>query len=223
MSDLTTATAAVRGSATVTVEADYAVLHLTVRHQRRDREEAVARATADVAVARELLAGFAGRRSGYMSGLRVRRERFYDNATQTMVDGDWTVEANGEARIDRDAVAAAAASVVASTVSLDGIGWCLDDTNPAYRQARKDAVADARRAAADFAEGAEMQLGPLVSLADPGLLDAGVAAQAKYRGDAMTMATMDAPGGGEGDDLTVEPPRLTVGATVEAVYRLLPA
>jgi hypothetical protein len=95
-------------------------------------------------------------------------------------------------------------------VALEGPFWALRPDSPAYREARVEAVRDARRRAEEYAEAAGVRLTGLVQIADTGLAaDTAV----------MPMAAR-AAAGSVADEVSfdVEPVPQTVHAAVEVRF-----
>jgi uncharacterized protein YggE len=112
-------------------------------------------------------------------------------------------------------VAEVLGSMVAAGAAVAGVEWLLAPDNPVHRQVRRDAVADAFRAAADFADALDRPLGALRTLADAGLLGA-------QGGPPVGRAMMTGAGATAGEGVTVEldaEPQ-HVAARVEASFEL---
>ena len=124
-----------------------------------------------------------------------------------------TARLGGVVEVEADRVGEVAAAIVDAGGSIAYVSWIIDPQHAVYREVRRDAVSAARVAAEDFAEAAGMQLGDLVSLADPGV------AAVVARGSAFADLMAAAPGGAH---VTLDPADITVSATVEAVYLLVP-
>jgi uncharacterized protein YggE len=103
------------------------------------------------------------------------------------------------------------AGLEAGSTGLDGVTFLLADEAAATEEARRAAVADARRRAETIADAAGGRLGPL-----RGIVEGAPAAPAPWGEARMAMAApMDAP-------TPVLPGRIEVSVTVTAEWELLP-
>ena len=94
---------------------------------------------------------------------------------------------------------------------VDGPWWSLDRANPAYRQARIAAVADARSRAEDYAAAVGRDLGELVEISD---LDGGFAGGPMRMAKGFGMEDQSAPA------FDFEPALQTVTGQVTVRYQL---
>ena len=203
----------VRGSASREVEPDYAVIHvaLEARHEQR---------AAAVAAAQDLLAEFRSAtvdhddiRASRISGIRVVEDYRWDAATSSQVAVGWLASLSGQVEAQSADVPAVTGRLAGTGAQLGYLDWRLDQDNPAFREVRAEAVADAVRAAEDFAAAVGRPLGELQVLADPGLLAANDAARP------MMARAMAAEAGGAGP-IDLDPAPQTVQASVEATFGL---
>lgn len=102
------------------------------------------------------------------------------------------------------------ALVAAGATDVQGISFAREDGSAAEDQARADAVAEARRRAEVMAQAAGMQLGPLRSLSDASTIGGPRPQMMAARASADAQAT------------PIEAGQLTITATVETVWTLLP-
>lgn len=214
-----TSTVAVRGSAQLDVEPDYARLHLSIRVSKSNRETAMAKASRMLEALHRGFAAVDGIRAARFPSVRVHRVRHWDETRAAYVDGDWMAGVHGYADVDAAAVAAIVTTAVGAGADVSGVSWYLDRDNTAYREVRKLAVEDAHRAARDFADALGVQLGALVNLADPGLL--GPVQHDRFDGAEPLMSAMSM----RADDssmaeIDLDPEPQSVFAQVEGSYRL---
>ena len=210
----------VRGSASLEVPPDYASVSLSADATRATRESALEVVQSTVFELRQALEDRPDVRAVSLSRIRVQEATEYDRDLQTRVHTGWTATVTGKVLIDTDHVTVVVARVAATAGEIGYLSWYLDDDNEAYRQVRVDAVADAFRAAGDFAGALNRQLGELRVLADPGLLSA-QAAEAEPMARAMAF---DGAAGGIADDgveIELDPEMQTVYASVEATFDVL--
>jgi|GEM_PF-6402903 len=203
-------TLSVRGEATAEVSADLASLTVRVEVSLPDRAAALAEASARLRRLRDVLTGAPGVREVTVGDVVV-----YDDGPRPRGGRDprTTAVVTGTVLTDPLAAGAIARAVVDADAGVGGVAWLLAADSSAPRQVRAQAVAQARQAAEDFALAVGGAVGPLLQLADAGLLDgAGVAG---LRG----MRVMASAAGG--DPLQLDPRPVTVTASVEARYRLL--
>lgn len=213
----------VRGSASLEVPSDYAAVSLSADATRATRESALEVVQSTVFELRQALQDQPDVRAVSLSRIRVQEATKYDRDAQTQVHIGWTATVSGKVLIDTAHVTAVVARVAATTGEIGYVSWYLDDDNEAYRQVRVDAVADAFRAAGDFAGALNRQLGELRVLADPGLLSA----QTAGNGDTEPMLqgmVFDGAAGRMADDsveIELDPEMQTVYASVEATFDVL--
>lgn len=115
-----------------------------------------------------------------------------------------------------DRVGELAALFVGAGGSLSGPSWEMDRSNQAYGQARREAAADARRRAGDYAEAIAVKLGPVVWVAEPGLRLAG----ASGTGFAGVTRAARMAGGITEEPIEVAPEEITVRASVEVGFAI---
>ena len=109
--------------------------------------------------------------------MSLHTQEMFDNEGphNTREHSRWVAHVRGQVRIDTNAVARAVAELLWIGVKLSTPIWRLDHESElrARRAKRRRAEADEREAASDFARALGATLGPLITLADPGLLSAG--------------------------------------------------
>lgn len=208
-------TIAVRGSATTEVAPELARVRVSVGARSADRAAALRDLTRRADEVRTALAAYGESIQTVDTGPLWARPQFRDGKPRERVTGylagvdltasvvDFAVLGDLLLRLaDRD------------MVSLRGPFWALRPDSDAYRQARTDAVRDARRRAEEYAAAAGARLTGLVEIADTGLsrADAGPAplAAGAFRAAAVSLT----------DDVSfdVEPVLQTVHAAVEARF-----
>ena len=208
----------VRGEATEEVEPDYA--NLSCSAVARDENAPAAQNAADstAAAMRAAVADATGVRSLRLSRVSVHEVREWNEEKHTHVLVGWEARIGGTCEVAAQSAGDVAAALVEAGAELGGVTWCLEDTNPAYRRVRKEAVADARRAADDFADALKAAVGDLVSLADPGLLSVG---GGMPRTEGMLSVAFDTGGSARGKvNVNLDTEFVTVRAIVEASYSL---
>lgn len=210
----------VRGSASLEVMPDYAVVSLSADATRATRESALEVVQSTVFELRQALQDRPDVRVVNLSRIRVQEATEYDRELQTRVHIGWTATVSGKVLIDTAHVTVVVARIAGTAGEIGYVSWYLDGDNEAYRQVRVDAVADAFRAAGDFAGALNRKLGELRVLADPGLLSAQTAeTDPMVRGMAF-----DGAAGGIADDsveIELDPELQTVYASVEATFDVL--
>ena len=208
----------VRGEATEEVAPDYA--NLSCSAVARDQSATAAQNTADATASamREAVSDAPGVRSLRLSRVSVHEVREWSEEKHTHVLVGWEARIGGTCEVDAEVAGDIAGALVESGAELGGVTWCLEDTNPAYRRVRKAAVADARRAADDFADALKSTVGELVSLADPGLLSVG---GGMPRTEGMLSVAFDTGGAARGKaSVNLDTEFVNVRAIVEASYSL---
>mgnify|MGYP003584896520 CR=1 FL=1 len=206
----------VRGQATAEVPPDYAWMVIEVSASDADRSVALRRTERDAAGLRSVLEGAVGVRRLVLTRVRVHEETRWNQATGTHDHLGWRAHVSGRLEVDVDRVAGVAEAVVAAHASIGGMSWFLDENNPAYREVRRAAVADAFRAAADFADALHRDLGPLRTLADPGLLGGDGRDDRPVGRAMMAGVAMDAGP----PEFEYDPEPQTVSAAVEATFEV---
>lgn len=207
----------VRGQATAEVPPDYAWLTVEVSAADPDRSMALRRAERDAADLRSAVEGAAGVRRLVLPRVKVHEETRWNQTAGTHDHIGWRAHVSGRLEVEVERVASVAAAVLAAHAAIGSVSWFLDDDNPAYRQVRRAAVADAFRAAADFADALDRTLGPLRTLADPGLLGGDGRGEAPV-GRAMMAGVAMAAGPPE---FEYDPEPQTVWAAVEATFEVI--
>jgi uncharacterized protein YggE len=197
----------VRGSAQREVPPDFAQVSVRVSSVDADRDAALAATaerTARVRSAAEATDGVLQVAFGRISVAVNRR-----HVDGVMVEDGYVATMTGTVKVAADDAAALTTAVVAHGADISWVSWTLDDDNPAHRHVRALAVADAERAAQDFADALGRTLGDLELLADPGL-DTSAPAAARAAGGFGKAA---APA-----ELTFDPQPCIVRAAVVAHY-----
>lgn len=211
--DETSVTVAVRGHAQTQLAPQYARLHVAVTAASEGSSTDVTNQVNDVAAAirAHLLHHGQGVREVSLSRVRVDTQtNWVESGLDAALMTTRTARLTGVVEVEAANVDGVAAAIIDAGGSISYVSWGIDPEHAAYREVRRDAVHAARLAAEDFADAAGMQLGPLVSLADPGVT-AAVARGAAPAGLAAAHA-----------HVTLDPEDVTVAATVEAVYLLVP-
>jgi uncharacterized protein len=157
----------VRGEAFSNVDPEIATLTVTISTRDRDREATLRRLTGLIEQVRDILGGFHAAIEKqetyglhtYPEGKRAgeKASGYAGGATTTVTVSDF--DALGELRwmlANRD------------QVQVTEPCWALRPDSPAYRQGRRDAVADAISRATQYAESVGARVTHLIELADPG-------------------------------------------------------
>lgn len=203
----------VRGRASREVAPDFAVISVAVEATAAEQQDAVRQVARTADNLRDGIAAADGLRTFVLPRVRVQRNSRWDERRGQSVATDWTASVTGNVECEPAAVGPLATLVTSSGAQVMWVSWELDRANPNYREVRREAVADAVRAAEDFAAAVGRELGPLLTLADEGLLDGG-------RVDAAPMfARAAVPAGGEAQ-LDLDPQPQVVSTAVEATFAL---
>ena len=177
--------------------------------------KALERAATVADACRAVLADAAGVRRNELGRVRVHERRHWSEERDRWIADGFAASVSGSADVDVAEVGRVVGVLVAAGATVNWVGWSLDDDNVAYREVRKLAVAEAHRAAEDFADAVGAWLGPLVSLADPGLLGAGVPDGGHHR---VLSAALHSDA--EPTELDLDPEVQEVHARVEACFAL---
>lgn len=202
---------AVRGEAYREVAPDIARFAVTAMARDKDREATLTRLAERAAAIRVLLDGYDTAVDRRETGeLRVRPElkrsgervvAYHGSVTTTVTVTDFAVLGELMLRLaDQDQVAVA------------GPWWSLRPDSPVYREARRDAIAEALRRAREYAEALGARVTALIELSDTGM----AAQPMTFRAAGFT----EAAGAGATPDIDLDPQQQTVQAAVEARFAI---
>lgn len=201
----------VRGTAVLSVEPEYADVHVAVRVSARDRQTALERCSARQGEVDRVVAG---------AGDAIEAAE----TTGVSVHVPWRERGPGEpvagvhTRLTVADLSCVADLVVAlgalDGVHLSGPHWRLRSDSPAYEQARLAAVGDAVRRARQYAAAFGAQLTGLVQVADEGLSSRGM----EMSSAALMAGRVEDDSGGPGLDLS--PARQEVHGAVEVRFTM---
>ncbi len=220
---MTTATIAVKGSASDDFPADYATVFFGHEFNAPARSEALAGGNAVIAQVRDAAARLGtGVREVKVQSLRVQETFNHVGPDHIREHAGWTAQLSGEIRIEPGTVPTASAELIKMGVRIDYLTWHLDTDTAlrAHRAVRRLAVADAKEAANDFALALDANLGNLITLADPGLLGA---TDFVVRGPTtrrLASATAGASTTSWDEYVDIDPEVITIWANVEASYEV---
>jgi uncharacterized protein YggE len=208
-------TVSVRGEADLDVDPDYATISFSVETDASTAPKALERAARIADACRATLADAAGVHHARLGRVRVRERRHWSEKQDRWISDGHAASVSGSTDVATADVGGTVAALVAVGAQVGWVGWALNEDNPAYREVRKLAVADAHRAAVDFADAIGTTLGALVTLADPGLLGAGV--PDRYERMQVHASASVVP---DADELELDPEQQNVAARVEACFSL---
>jgi uncharacterized protein len=207
---------AVRGEVFREVDPEIATFTVTVSARDRDRQEALRRLASRVDDLRAVLDGYAESiEKRETSGLYVHPENkrsgekvsgYGGSVTTTVTVDDFGQLGEMMFRLaDRD------------QVIVSGPWWGLRPDSRAYRQARRDAIADALLRAGEYAAAVGARVTALLEIADTGL--SGAAGQGAVA-RAVPLSFRAHGAAGEPPDLDLEPQRQQVQGQVEARFQI---
>jgi len=222
---MTTATIAVRGSASSEFPADVALVHFQHQFTVPARSEALAHGNAVIAQLRELFDNFtSGVREMKVRSLRV--EEWFETVgpDHRREQTGWSSYVSGEVFVEPGYLPEVAAALTKAGVTISNVSWHLDPDSvaTAHRSVRRLAVIDAMEAAKDFATALGGTLGRVITLADPGLLGA-ASFQNGSRGPsraASAFATAGAASTHWDELVDIDSYSITISANVEASYEV---
>jgi uncharacterized protein YggE len=221
---MTTASIAVRGSASDDFPADFALLHIGHFFVAPARSEALAAGNAVVAQLRALAAPTeAGVRELKVRSLRVEETFKFVGPDNTHEPSGWSVQLVVQMAVVPFSVSSMVAGLIKLGVSVNHVSWHLDRASEiaAFRAVRRLAVADAATAASDFVDALGATLGSLVTLSDPGLLhDPSLAHGAHLATRSAGAFNASATSAAWDAHVDIDPDVLTVSAQVEASYEI---
>jgi uncharacterized protein len=163
------ASLSVRGTATLEIPPDFGFIALAITDRNRDRDVALSSVRSKLETLRASLAAAEGVRKAEFPGVSVNEYGQWDEPTQSHINGGWMASLSGNVESAVDVVGSVVMMAIAAGAHV-WLDWKIEDDNPGYREVRRRAVADAARAAEDFADALGRSVGHLVALADPGLL-----------------------------------------------------
>lgn len=212
-----TTTVSVRGDAELEVAPDDATVSFACTSRAAASDDALRSAGRLAEQVRAVLTDRAGVETFTIGRVRVSEVTHWDREGEQPIHDGYSATVSGRADVDTAEVGPTVTALVAAGAQISWVSWGLRSDNPAYREVRKLAVAEAHRAAEDFADAVGVPLGVLITLADPGLLGAGVPQQhdVRYAGSASASFTPEPL-----EDLDLDPEPQTVTARVEACFRL---
>ncbi len=220
---MTTATIAVKGSASDDFPADYALVQFGHELNAPARSEALAGGNVVIAQLRDTVAQVgAGVREMKVQSLRVQETFNHVGPDHIREHSGWAAQLSGQLLIEPSTVSAAIAELIKTGVRIFQLTWHLDpDTElQAHRAVRRLAVADAREAANDFALALGANIGSLITLADPGLLGATAFPNGARRSSHMGLSSAGASGASWDEYVDIDPEVITISANVEASYEV---
>jgi uncharacterized protein YggE len=217
---MTTATIAVKGSASQDFPADYATAFFGHEFTAAARSEALAGGNAVIAELRECVERIgSGAREMKVQSLRVQETFNHVGPDHIREHTGWAAQVGGWILIEAATVPVAVAQLIRTGVRFSHLAWHLDLNTElqAHRAVRRLAVADALEAATDFALALDAELGRLITLADPGLLGAD---DFEVRGPRLSRSASAMSGGSWDEYVDVDPEEITIWANVEASYEV---
>jgi uncharacterized protein YggE len=219
---MTTATIAVKGSASDDFPADYALVQFGCEFNTPARSEALAGGNSLIAAVRDTAAHLGDAvREIKVATLRVHETFNFVGSDNEREHAGWVAQLDGRLLLEPNIVPVAIAALIKTGVRVDNVSWRLDRDNEleARRAVRHLAVADAKDAAHDFALALGANLGNLLTLADPGLLGAASFADVPRRSAQMLASAASRPTWDEFVDIDRE--LITISAHVEASYEVI--
>lgn len=208
-------TVTVRGVGIARVRPDAVRIGLTVRHRAEASDEALAEAARQAEALEALFREFGldeGRWVTAWLGLQEWTE--WEESSRRETRRGYIASNRVEVSIpDTGSVGKLLAEATAlSEATVDGPRWEVAPDNPAQGEARRLAMADARRRAEAYAEAAGLELGPIVEVAEVG---------AERTGGAMRMAPHGvALAGRAADEMPTHSQGLEIVAGVDVTYLL---
>jgi uncharacterized protein len=219
---MTSATIAVKGSASADFAADFAIVHFGCEYKARARSEALAGGNAVIAQLRDIVEQLGTHvREIKVQSLRVQESFNHVGPDRIQEHFGWVAQLGGQLLMDPSIVPVAYARLIQMGVRIHQLTWHLDpDTElQAHRAVRRLAVADAREAANDFALALGANLGDLITLADPGLLGVTNFANTSRTSSHTGFATAGASNSRD-EYVEIDPELITITANVEASYEV---
>ncbi len=220
---MTSATIAVKGSASDDFTADFALVRLSHRYTAQDRSEALAGGNALIAQVRDAARQFGtGVREVKVEFLRMIETFNQVGLEHEQEPSGWGAHIACDLAIEPDTVPVAVTELTRIGVTINRIIWLLDpDTEARARRAvRRLAVADAKEAANDFALALGGSLGSLIALGDPGLLGPGTFQNGASSAAHAGIATSAMANSGWLNSIDIDPKLVTISANVEANYEV---
>jgi uncharacterized protein YggE len=175
-------TVTVRGIGITRVRPDGVRIGLTVHHRAEAADEALAEAARKAESLEDLLREFGIEKGRWVTAwLGLQEWTEWQESSRRETHRGYIASSRVEVSLpDTASVGKLLAEATARVeATVDGPRWEVAPDNPAHGEARRRAMADARRRAETYAEAAGLELGPIVEVAEVG---------AERSGGAMGMA-----------------------------------
>ncbi len=208
----------VQGEAEATAAPNLAELRVAVDGQGDTRESAYTEAARAAAAVDEVIrAEEASIRKAVTAALVVQpRTRFRKGEN---VRTGWQAQRLSVLEVRAlDRLGELVSLLVGAGANISGPRWGLDPTNEVHDRARREAAADARRRAAEYATALGLELGPVAWIAEPGLRAGG---GAPHRVGWSAAANFARASAAETDEpVEIAPGEITVTAAVEVGFEI---
>jgi uncharacterized protein len=196
---------------------DRAVIDVLVDAEGATREQAYSDAAASAKQVDEVLTGRAGAIDRVITAVLMVHPKSRWRKGESVRTG-WRAGRGTTVEVtDFSQLGELIAEVTAAGGTVSGPAWRLDDSNAAYREARKLAAEDARRRADDYAGALGLKVGDIAWVSEPGLRGHGE--EERVRG-ARAVAAGSALAGEPDAVFDVTPDEITTVAAVEVAFRL---
>jgi len=203
---------AVRGEATLEVDAETAEFTVTVAVRDRDRAAALHRVTERVAAVRAVLDRFPDAIERHETSRISVNPEMRDWGDRQDIVGYHGSATTSVVLTDLDAVGDVMLAVASlDEISVWGPSWTVRPESPVHRAARHAAISDAIARARDYATALGADIVGLVELSDAGLSRS---AETRARMPAMAATQASAP------QIDLDPQRQSVHASIEARFTI---
>jgi uncharacterized protein YggE len=210
----------VRGTAEVRVAPDRAVLHVTVDAEAAGRDDAYRTAAQTAAAVDAVLAAHESEIARTVTAALIVQPRTRWHKGETKRTG-WLAARRSVVELAVfDRLGDLYAELTTAGATIVGPSWVVDEDNPAHREARRIAAADARTRAEDFASGLGVGIAGVAWISEPGLrpVPPGGGADLAYAPQARSLAFA---GAAPEETIDVQPEDVIITAVVEVGFRLV--
>lgn len=208
-----TATLTVRGEGVASAKPDDAYLSFTLSALRSTPDEALTDVAERTGILKKLFeANGIAERDRITTGISVREKR--DWAKDNYIHRGYTAQTAVIARLDDPDVIGRLmkGAIEDADADVSGPRWRVANDNPAHTEARKAAIADARRRADAYVEALGVRIGAIAEVSEPGTTSH--SSHREMSGAAYSASDRSAP------ELEVEAGDVDIQCTIDVVYRI---
>lgn len=207
-----TATLTVRGTAAASAKPDDADLTFTLSALYPTPDEALSDVAGRSAQLKQILsASGIAERDRITTGISVREERDWEK--DHYVHRGYLARTSVIVRLDDPEIIGRLmkSAIEDAEAEVSGPRWRVANDNPAHTEARKAAIADARRRADAYVEALGVRLGAVAEVSEPGIVT---------RSSQAVMAELALSTSDRESDLEIEAGDVDIRCSIDVVYRI---